>query len=161
MAYPAFRPRCSGKAPGAARNASTRLMAVQGLYGRTKRKFVVTTDSKHLRPVAENLLARDFLPEKPNQVWASDITYIPTKEGWFYLATTMDAYARRIVGWAMDATMPAELPLSALQMALQQRSPSPRLLHHSDRGSQYTSGVFQAELAAHQVVCSMSAKGEC
>lgn len=139
----------------------SRLMSAQGLYGKTKRKFVVTTESNHSQPVAENLLARDFSPEQPNQVWSSDITYIPTKEGWLYLAITMDLYARRIVGWAMDITMPAELPLSALQMALQQRSPSPGLLHHSDRGSQYTSGVFQQELAAHQLVCSMSGKGEC
>ncbi len=114
----------------------SRLMSAQGLYGKTKRKFVVTTESNHSQPVAENLLARDFSPEQPNQVWSSDITYIPTKEGWLYLAITMDLYARRIVGWAMDITMPAELPLSALQMALQQRSPSPGLLHHSDRGSQ-------------------------
>lgn len=146
--------RCSAK-------RVSRLMVAQGLYGKTKRKFVVTTDSNHLQPVAENLLARDFSPEQPNRVWASDLTCLPTKEGWLYLAITMDLYARRIVGWAMDARMPAELPLRALQMALRQRSPSPGLLHHSDRGSQYTSGVFQKELAAHQVVCSMSGKGEC
>ncbi len=146
--------RCSAK-------RVSRLMSAQGLYGKTKRKFVVTTDSDHLQPVAENVLAREFSPQQPNQVWTSDITSIPTKEGWLYLAITIDLYARRIVGWAMDASMPAELPLSALQMALGQRSPSPGLIHHSDRGSQYTSGIFQAKLAAHHVVCSMSGKGEC
>jgi putative transposase len=136
-------------------------MSAQGLYGKVKRNYVVTQGSKHLQPVAENLLARDFSPEQPNQVGSSDITYIPTKEGWLHLALTIDSYARRIVGWAMDTSMPAELPLSALQMALGQRPPPPRLIHHSDWGSQYTSGILQAALAAHQLVCSMSGKGEC
>ncbi|WP_424950070.1 IS3 family transposase [Deinococcus sp.] len=128
---------------------------------KTRRKFVVTTDRNHLQPVAENFLARDLSPEQPNRVWASDLTCLPTKEGWLYLAITMDLYARRIMGWAMDATMPAELPLKALQMALERRSLLPGLLHHSDRGSQYTSGAVQKELAAHQLVCNMSGEEEC
>lgn len=139
----------------------SRLMQTQGLSGKRKRRCVVTTESKHLQPVAKNVLARAYCVEQPNQVWSSDLTSIPTREGWLYLAITMDVYARRVVGWAMEARMPAELPLRALQMALGQRSPSPGLLHHSDRGSQYTSGVFQAALAAHQIICSMSRKGEC
>lgn len=123
-----------------------RLMGDLGLYGKTRRRFVKTTVSDNARPVAENTLSRDFSPEAPDSFWASDITYVPTKEGWLYLAVTMDLYARSIVGWAMDSSMPAELPLAALEMGVERRNPPPGLLHHSDRGSQYTSGLFQAAL---------------
>ncbi|PJI54401.1 hypothetical protein CTI14_15935 [Methylobacterium radiotolerans] len=128
-----------------------RLMKELGLRGRTRRRFVKTTIPSSGRPIAQNLLGRAFQPEKPDLVWASDITYIPTREGWLYLAVTMDLYARSIVGWAMNRTMTAELPFSALNMAVQRRRPAAGLLHHSDQGSQYTSGLFQAALGAVRV----------
>ena len=138
-----------------------RLMRELGLYGKTRRKFVKTTDSKHALPVAPNLLDRNFTPETPNTVWASDITYIPTKEGWRYLAVTMDLFARTIVGWSMDHTMTAELPLGALNMAVSRRNPPAGLIHHSDRGSQYASHLFQTALKDNEMLCSMSRKGDC
>ena len=138
-----------------------RLMVELGLRGRTRRRFVKTTIRDETRPVARNLLDREFHPDRPDEVWASDITYIPTREGWLYLAVTMDLYARSIVGWAMDRVMPAELPLGALEMAVQRRRPTPGLLHHSDQGSQYTSGLFQAALSRHQFRCSMNGVGAC
>uniref|UniRef100_UPI00403F5697 IS3 family transposase n=1 Tax=Deinococcus sp. VB142 TaxID=3112952 RepID=UPI00403F5697 len=138
-----------------------RLMRDLGLYGKTRRKFVKTTDSKHALPVAPNLLDRNFTPEAPNAVWASDITYIPTKEGWLYLAVTMDLFARTIVGWSMDCTITAELPLSALNMAVSRRNPPAGVIHHSDRGSQYASQVFQSALRENEMLCSMSRKGDC
>ncbi|MFC6619097.1 IS3 family transposase [Deinococcus radiophilus] len=138
-----------------------RLMRDLGLYGKTRRKFVKTTDSKHVLPVAPNLLDRNFTPETPNSTWASDITYIPTKEGWLYLAVTMDLFARTIVGWSMDSTMATELPLIALNMAVSRRNPPAGLIHHSDRGSQYASQMFQTALRKHEMRCSMSRKGDC
>ena len=115
------------------------MMRDLGLYGKTRRKFVKTTDSKHALPVAPNLLDMNFTPEAPNTVWASDITYIPTKEGWLYLAVTMDLFARTIGGWSMDHTMTAELPLGELNMAVSRRNPPAGLIHHSDRGSRQAS----------------------
>ncbi|AFZ67232.1 transposase [Deinococcus peraridilitoris DSM 19664] len=138
-----------------------RLMRTAGLRAKGKRKHVVTTDSNHELAVAENLLQRDFQPQQPNQVWAGDITYIPTKEGWLYLAVVLDLYSRLIVGWSMSDRMPAELPVAALQMAVQRRSPPPGLIHHSDRGSQYASGLFQAELQQIGAQASMSRQGNC
>lgn len=138
-----------------------RLMKELGLRGRTRRRFVKTTIPVRDRPAAQNLLGRAFQPEKPDLVWASDITYIPTREGWLYLAVTMDLYARSIVGWAMNRTMTAELPFSALNMAVQRRRPAAGLLHHSDQGSQYTSGLFQAALGEHGFMCSMNGVGAC
>ena len=138
-----------------------RLMRDLGLYGKTRRKFVKTTDSKHALPVAPNLLDRNFTPEAPNTVWASDITYIPTKEGWLYLAVTMDLFARTIAGWSMENTMTAQLPLNALNMAVSRRKPPAGLIHHSDRGSQYASQAFQNALRENEMLCSMSNKGDC
>lgn len=138
-----------------------RLMKELGLRGRTRRRFVKTTIPVRDRPIAQNLLGRAFQPEKPDLVWASDITYIPTREGWLYLAVTMDLYARSIVGWAMNRTMTAELPFSALNMAVQRRRPAAGLLHHSDQGSQYTSGLFQAALGEYGFMCSMNGVGAC
>jgi len=114
-------------------------------------------------PTASNLLNRQFKVSAPNQVWVSDITYIPTQEGWLYLATTLDLYSRKIVGWAMDQRMQKSLVIRALQMALHNRRPNPlqRLMHHSDRGSQYASKLFQKLLKANDIQCSMSRKGNC
>lgn len=138
-----------------------RLMSDLGLYGKTRRRFVKTTTTDKTHPVAENKLNRQFNPEGPNKVWASDMTYIPTREGWLYLGITMDLYSRSIVGWAMDKEMPATLPLEALKMAIQGQKTEAGLLHHSDRGSQYTSSLFQNYLKQNQIECSMSRKGEC
>jgi transposase InsO family protein len=142
-------------------NTVARLMREEGLKSRTKRKFKATTDSSHGLPVAANLLARDFERSGPNEVWAGDITYIPTDEGWLYLATTLDLYSRRIVGWALSERMKSQLVMDALTMAIQQRRPPAGLIHHSDRGSQYASRAFQEMLAAHRLTCSMSRKGDC
>jgi len=141
-------------------NTVARIMRADGLRAKTKRKFKATTDSSHGLPVAANLLDRAFTRSRPNEVWVSDITFIPTDEGWLYLATELDLYSRRIVGWAMSERMTSDLVIAALTMALEQRRPLAGLIHHSDRGSQYASGAFQKLLAAHGLVCSMSRKGE-
>ena len=145
------------------RNRVHRLMRVNGIIARYKRKYKTTTDSRHTLPVASNLLNRQFNVNTPNQVWVSDITYIPTQEGWLYLATILDLYSRKIVGWAMDERMQKGLVIRALQMALHHRQPRPiqRLMHHSDRGSQYASKLFQKLLKANDIRCSMSRKGNC
>ena len=113
-----------------------RLMKLHGIRARGKRKFVVTTDSKHGLPVAENLLARDFTPEAPDRVWSSDITYIATDEGWLYLAAVIDLFSRQVVGWSMQPHMQTSLVTDALRMGWFRRHPEPGLIFHSDRGSQ-------------------------
>ena len=142
-------------------NRVARLMREDGLCAKTKRRFKATTQSKHDLPVAENLLDQDFTIDRPNAVWVSDITYIPTDQGWLYLATTIDLYSRRVVGWAMEAHMKTDLVLAALAMAIGTRDPGPGLLHHSDRGSQYASKRYQKALKAAEMTCSMSRKGNC
>lgn len=126
-----------------------------------KRKFVATTNSQHDRPVAPNVLDRQFIQEHPDQAWVSDITYIRTAEGWLYLAVVLDLYSRKVVGWAMAPAMPATLVTSALNLAIQSRNPKPGLIVHSDRGSQYASEEHQSLLAKHKLICSMSGKGDC
>lgn len=126
-----------------------------------RRKWVKTTDSAHNLPIAPNLLNREFEAESPNQKWGTDISYIPTDEGWLYVATVMDLFSRRIVGWSMQADMSTALVLNALDMATQTRKPKAGLLHHSDRGSQYCSHLYQQRLATHQMKVSMSRKGNC
>lgn len=138
-----------------------RVMRALGLFSKVKRRFVHTTDSGHSLPVAENVLGREFAAEGPNQKWVADITYIDTLEGWLYLATVEDLYSRRIVGWSMSAEITAELVRGALSMAITQRCPGAGLLHHSDRGSQYASDLFQDELRFHGIECSMSRCGNC
>jgi putative transposase len=142
-------------------NRVARLMRAAGIRSKVKRKFRKTTDSKHEHAVAPNLVAQEFTVSAPNQVWVSDITYIWTEEGWLYLASTLDLFARRVVGWSMRATMPASLVTTALQMAIDQRSPPAGLIHHSDRGVQYAADAFQDLLERHGIVCSMSGKGNC
>ena len=138
-----------------------RLMRAHGIKARGKRKFVVTTDSRHNLPIAENLLARDFSPAAPDQAWSSDITYIATDEGWLYLAAVIDLFSRQVVGWSMQPHMQASLVTDALRMAWFRRHPQPGLIFHSDRGSQYCSGVFQAALSSYGMRSSMSRKGNC
>jgi transposase InsO family protein len=143
------------------RETVRKVLREKGLFSRAKRKFIVTTDSQHTQPVAENILNRDFEATAPNQKWTADITYIPTRQGWLYLAVVMDLFSRRIVGWSMSASLGAVIVLDALRMALAQRQPPPGLLHHSDRGSQYAAADFQQLLQAHGIVCSMSRRGNC
>lgn len=141
-----------------------RLMREEGLVARPRKApRVRTTDSDHDDPIAPNLLARQFDVNgvAVDRVWVADITYIPTREGVLYLAIVLDLGSRRCVGWAMRETMEVELALSALRMAREARHPAPGLIHHSDRGSQYASGAYRDELAAHGMVASMSAKGDC
>jgi putative transposase len=111
-------------------------MRENDIRAKTKRKFRVTTDSRHDHPVAPNLLDRQFTVEAPNTVWLADLSYIWTREGWLYLAVVLDLFSRQVVGWAMDEQMPQELTLAALDMAIKRRQPLPGLMHHSDRGSQ-------------------------
>jgi putative transposase len=138
-----------------------RLMRQEGLVGRRKHRKVVTTHSRHRYPVAPNLLNQEFNAEKPNHKWVADITYIPTAEGWLYLAVVLDLFSRKVVGWEMSGELTADLVEQALRMALYQRQPGPELLHHSDRGSQYASHQIQAILKAHRILVSMSRKGNC
>jgi len=139
-----------------------RLMREHNLGSRKRRRFrVVTTDSKHAHPLAPNVLERDFEATAPNQQWLADLTYVPTDEGWLYLALVLDLFARKIVGWAMSDTMPQELTLAALWVALGWRDPAPGLLHHSDRGSQYAAGDYRKVLQARGITVSMSGKGDC
>jgi len=138
-----------------------RLMSEMGIQAVAKKKFKATTDSAHSKPVAENLLDREFAPEKPNTSWVADITYIPTDEGWLYLATIMDLYSRKIIGWSLRERLTKDLVIGALDMAIKQRNFSPDLLLHSDRGSQYASELYQLHLLKHDIICSMSGKGNC
>lgn len=141
-------------------NTVAKIMREEGLISRPRRRKARTTDSSHGLPVAENLLARDFERSEPNQAWVSDITYIPTGEGWLYLAATLDLYSRRIVGWSMRERMTSDLVIDALAMAVEQPRPPLELIHHSDRGRQYASAAFREMLSALGMVCSMSRKGE-
>ncbi len=138
-----------------------RLMHDNGLRAKHAKKFKVTTDSNHNLPVAPNVLAGRFEWERPNQAWVGDITYIPTDEGWLYLAVLIDLFSRRIVGWAMDKRISRHLTLRALHMATQRRRPPKGLIHHTDQGSQYASGDYQKALKAYGMICSMSARGRC
>ena len=138
-----------------------RIMCKIGLYCRIKRKFAVTTDSNHTLKIAENLLGRDFTANRPDQKWAADITYIPTKMGWLYLAVVMDLFSRRIVGWAMSDNIDSKLVQSAMKMSILHRDPDKGLIHHSDRGVQYAAQDFQDLLDDNKIICSMSRKGNC
>jgi len=138
------------------------LMRHAGVSVQRQRPWVPrTTDSRHGEPVAPNHLDRQFTVTAPNRVWGSDITYLPTQDGWLYLAVVVDLFSRKIVGWAMGSTMETSLVVTALTMAIGRRQPPPGLLHHSDRGSQYASAVYQALLQQHQMIGSMSRRGNC
>jgi len=143
------------------RKRVARLMQEEGLEGQRKRRFRVTTDSRHSHPVATNELNRNFTASGPNKVWVTDITYIWTREGWIYLAAILDLFSRRVVGWSMDTHLDRMLALDALGMALRTRRPEAGLIHHSDRGVQYASAEYQGRLRERGIVCSMSRKGDC
>jgi len=139
-----------------------RMMHRHGIRAHAPRRYrVCTTDSKHALPIAANLLDRNFVAEKPDQIWLADITYIPTGEGWLYLAVILDLFTRKVVGWSMREHMRAELTMAALTMAIQRRHPGPGLVHHSDRGSQYAAGDYRKILQAATITQSMSRKGNC
>lgn len=143
------------------RKRVARVLRALGLSADPPRRRVCTTDSDHDQPVAQNLLAQDFTATAPNQRWVTDITYIPTDEGWLYLSAIQDLFSRKIVGWAMDAHMETGLVLRALDMAVAARSPQAGLIHHSDRGSQYASRDYRGALANHGIAISMSRRGNC
>ena len=142
-------------------NTVAKLMNAYEIQARTRRRSVRTTDSNHRFPVAANLLARNFQASGPNQLWCADFTYIPTREGWLYLAVVEDLFSRMVVGWSMSETMESRLVVDALEMAITRRRPEVGLMAHSDRGSQYASDHYQRLLAAQGIVCSMSEVGQC
>jgi putative transposase len=143
------------------RRRTARLMRENGLKAWQKRRFKRTTDSHHAWPVAPNLIEQNFSAERPNQKWNADISYVWTSEGWLYLAIILDLFARRVVGWAVSDRLHKELALEALRKTLAIRQPRKDLIHHSDRGSQYCSTAYQAELRKHGIQISMSGRGNC
>jgi transposase InsO family protein len=142
-------------------NLVANLMKTHDIRAKSAKRGVRTTDSRHRLPVAANVLDRAFEPAEPNVAWSADITYIPTAEGWLFLAIVEDLFSRRIVGWAMDATMTSRLVVDALEMAIRSRLPGAGLITHSDRGSQYASEHYQLLLGKHGLVCSMSGVAQC
>jgi putative transposase len=142
-------------------NTVARLMRQAGIAVKIRRQFRLTTDSDHDLPIAENRLDRQFNPSKANQAWVADITYVPTREGWLYLAVVMDLYSRMVVGWSMAERMTSRLVVEALDMALKRRVPGADLLAHSDRGSQYASTHYQRLLSLHGITCSTSRRANC
>jgi len=147
--------RCVG------RHKVAKLMRLERLRGCPKRRYRVTTKQDPRHHTAKNLLEQNFSTTSPNQLWAADITYIPTSQGWLYLAVVIDLYSRKIVGWSMSRWMSRRIVVSALQMAIDARQPTSNLIHHSDRGAQYTSDDFRDELAKNNIECSMSRNGNC
>jgi len=144
------------------RNTVAKLMRQAKIRAKTRRRFVPrTTDSRHGKPVADNLLERDFTASEPNRKWLADITYVDTDEGWLFLSAVLDCFSRRIVGWAMSESMPTDLVADALKMALLHRQPDADLIHHSDRGVQYASDDFQQLLIENRITVSMSGRGDC
>jgi putative transposase len=138
-----------------------RLMKEHGMVSRTMRKYKATTNSEHALSVHPNTLNQRFSAEKPNQVWMADITYVSTQEGWLYVASVMDLFSRKIVGWHVDSRMTKDLVLTALDRAYQQQQPTGSVLHHSDQGSQYASHEYEKRLKRYRMTPSMSRKGNC
>jgi putative transposase len=143
------------------RHRVARLMQAHGIRAKQARRFQVTTESRHSFAIAPNRLGRAFAASAPNRVWMGDLTFIPTGQGWAFLAVLIDAFWRRVVGWALDTLASAELPLTAWRHAVATRRPGPGLLHHSDRGVQYACTAYQQVLRQHDAVCSMSRRGDC
>ncbi len=161
--YGAVKIRAELKAQGQryGRHKIARLMRLAGLEGCPSRRFKTTTQSVPHHDKAANLLNQNFTAAAPDHRWASDITFINTQQGWLYLAVVMDLYSRRIIGWSMDQWISRHLVIDALNMALGVREPSDQLIHHSDRGAQYTSDDFRDALEKHGIQCSMSGRGNC
>lgn len=161
---PKIHRELTGKGIRCGHNRVARLMREDGLRSKRPRAFRVTTQSDHKKPVAHNHLGRKFnIADQPalDRVWVSDITYLPTREGWLYLAVIIDLASRRVVGWCADKQIDQHLTLRALEMAVGQRRPVPGLLHHSDRGVQYAADAYQHALRNHGITCSMSRRGDC
>lgn len=158
---PTITRELNNKGTAVSKGMVSRLMRKNGIRSKTVKKFKVTTDSNHNLPVAENLLDRNFKASCRNEKWVSDITYISTWEGWLYLAGILDLYDGAIVGWSMDSRITKSLVIDALLEACGRRKPTPGLLLHSDRGSQYCSEDYQKELSCRDIVCSMSRRGNC
>jgi transposase InsO family protein len=142
-------------------NRIAKLMRQEGLKGRPRKRARRSLQEQPTFPFAKNLLKQQFHAARSNQVWSSDISYIQTKQGFVYLAIVMDLYSRKIIGWAMDSSMTRHLPIEALEMAIDMRKPAPGLIHHSDRGSQYSCDDYRLLLERHGFLCSMSARGNC
>ncbi len=143
------------------RRRVARLMKENGITGTPPKPFKRTTDSKHDLAVADNVVNREFTVEAPDTVWATDITYVRTWEGWMYLAVVIDLFSRRVIGWSMATHMRTDLVMDALTAALGRRLPALNMIHHSDRGSQYASHDYREALRNNGIVCSMSRKGNC
>ena len=159
---PRVHAELAGRGVKACQNTVAKIMRDRGLCSIRKKKHRVrTTDSDHAHPVADNVLDRQFGQELPDRAWATDITYVPTGEGWLYLAAVIDLCTRRIVGWAMADHLRTDLCADALRMAIANRRPSQGLLHHSDRGVQYASDDYQQLLRSNGMTCSMSRRGDC
>jgi putative transposase len=158
---PRIHAELNARGQGCCVNTVAKLMRDAGIAAKTARKFRCTTDSNHDLPVADNILDRHFDPAAPNASWVADITYVPTREGWLYLAAVEDLYSRRVVGWSMADHLESRLVVDALEMAVQQRWPDEGLLAHSDRGSQYASEHYRRLLAHNGIECSMSRRANC
>jgi transposase InsO family protein len=143
------------------KNRVARLMRKQGITARAKRRFRVTTNSNHNKPIAENLVEMQFNPEKKNSLWTTDITYIRTREGWLYLAVVLDLWSRSVISWRADRTMDENLVIKPLEKAIRDRQPGNELILHSDRGSQYASQRLRQILRENNITQSMSSKGNC
>lgn len=144
------------------RKTVAKSMKQAGMQAKSQRRFrVTTTDSNHSHPIAQNLVNRNFQPSQKNETWTADITYIPTQQGWLYLAAVEDLFTREIVGWSMSETIDSRLVVDALQMAITHQCPGEDLVAHSDRGSQYASEHDQRLLKKHNITCSMSRRGNC
>jgi putative transposase len=158
---PRVHAELAARGHGCCVNAVAKLMRDHAIRAKTARKFRRTTDSNHDLPVADNLLDRQFDRDAPNEAWVADITYIPTREGWLYLAAVEDLYSRRVVGWSMAEHLESRLVFDALALAVERRLPGAGLLAHSDRGSQYASEHYQLLLSKHGITCSMSRRADC
>ncbi len=143
------------------KNRVYRLMQQNNISSRRPKQFKSTTNSKHNYPVAPNIVDQNFNVAEPNKLWAADITYIPTGEGWLYLAVIIDVCLKKVVGWSMDGTMTKQLVIDALEQAVSRQRPKPGLIHHSDCGSQYASYAYQDALKKYGIITSMSRKGNC
>lgn len=158
---PRIAEELQGKGIPCGENRVARLMKINGIAGKAKKKFKATTNSEHALPIAENLLNQNFKAEKPNTVWVSDITYIPTREGWLYLAVILDLFSRQVVGWAMSDRLTSGFVVRALYQAIGRRHPASGCIVHSDRGIQYASKDVRDVLSAYGFIQSMSRKGNC
>ncbi len=158
---PRMHDELRGRGVACGRHRVARLMRVHGMRAKQARRFRVTTHSRAGDRVVPNVLHRRFTPVAPDRVWMGDITFVPTREGWSYLAVLLDGFSRRVVGWALEDRLTSALPLAALRMALAHRRPRPGLVHHTDQGTQYACGAYHDELVCHGITPSMSRRGNC